>query len=300
MDRRLENAYSRQANVELEQQIGERTSVGIAYEHLRGVGLLMSINQNVPRCVASGGNNGCRPVGEYANNGQYTAPGASSYHGLHVSLTQRPAHWGQYRVSYTLSKGMNDVGEFFFSAPIDPFDVSKDWGRSDNDQRHRLVASGSVETPSGPATGAWRRLAQGWQVSGLLQAYASPPFNITSGVTTIQGTAARPIVDGEYIERNAGHSSPFLSLNARLSRSFRLTRRLQLQAIAEGFNLTNHLNVLARNGNFGAGAYPGNPAPGFGNATAAADPRSWQFAARLVCAPRTVVLIVVLRPRRGG
>ena len=23
---------------------------------------------------------------------------------------------------------MNDVGEFFFSAPIDPFDLSKDWG----------------------------------------------------------------------------------------------------------------------------------------------------------------------------
>ncbi len=34
---------------------------------------------------------------------------------------------------------MNNVGEAFFNAPIDPFDLSKDWGRSDNDQRHRLV-----------------------------------------------------------------------------------------------------------------------------------------------------------------
>jgi len=28
-------------------------------------------------------------------------------------------------VSYTLSKSMNNVGEFFFSSPIDPFDLSK-------------------------------------------------------------------------------------------------------------------------------------------------------------------------------
>ena len=63
----------------------------------------------------------------------------SNYHGLHVSFIQRPAAWGYYRVSYTLSKSMNNVGENFFSSPIDPFDLSKDWGRSDDDQRHRLA-----------------------------------------------------------------------------------------------------------------------------------------------------------------
>ena len=47
---------------------------------------------------------------------------------------------------------MNDVGEFFFSAPIDPFDISKDWGRSDNDQRHRLVVHASVRSSMAPAT----------------------------------------------------------------------------------------------------------------------------------------------------
>ena len=44
---------------------------------------------------------------------------------------------------------MNNVGEFFFSSPIDPFDLSKDWGRSDDDQRHRLVISGAVHTLDG-------------------------------------------------------------------------------------------------------------------------------------------------------
>ena len=90
----------------------------------------------------------------YANNNQYSSAGDSNYHGLHVSFMQRPARWGHYRVSYTLSKSMNNVGEFFFSSPIDPFDLSKDWGRSDDDQRHRLVVNGAVHSSMAPASNA--------------------------------------------------------------------------------------------------------------------------------------------------
>ena len=55
----------------------------------------------------------------------------------------------------------------------------------------------------------------------------------------------------------------------------------QLEALAEGFNLTNHVNVVTRNTNFGAGAYPTNPSPTFGQITAVGEPRSFQFGARL-------------------
>ena len=125
---------------------------------MRGSNLIMSVNQNVPSCVASGTNNGCRPNPNYANNSQYSPVADSNYHGLHVSFVQRPAAWGCYRVSYTLSKSMNNVGENFFSSPIDPFDLSKDWGRSDDDQRHRLVFTGGVNTSMEPARDAWEML----------------------------------------------------------------------------------------------------------------------------------------------
>ena len=49
---------------------------------------------------------------------------------------------------------MNNVGENFFSSPIDPFDIAKDWGRSDDDQRHRLVINGSVNSSMTPARNA--------------------------------------------------------------------------------------------------------------------------------------------------
>src|SRR5206468_10596918 len=105
--------------------------------------------------VAVGTNNGCRPISAYANNSQYSPSASSAYHGFHVSLVERPAAWGSFRVSYTLSSAMDNVGEFFFSSPIDPFDLNKDWCRSDDDQRHRLVVNGALT-------------AAGFQVSGML------------------------------------------------------------------------------------------------------------------------------------
>ena len=175
---------------------------------------------------------------------------------------------------------MNNVGEFFFSSPIDPFDISKDWGRSDDDQRHRLVVSGALQTTR-PVPTRWEHLTHGFQVSAMLQAYSALPFNITSGVTTIQGTAGRPIVDGAFIPRNAGEGSDLLNLNVRLSRTFHLTDRVQLEGFAEAFNLTNHVNALTRNGNFGPGAYPSSPLPTFGQITAVGEPRSLQLGARV-------------------
>ena len=64
---------------------------------------------------------------------------------------QRPARWGSYRVSYTWSKALDNVGEFFFSSPIDNFNIWQDYGRSDDDQRHRLVFEGTIHSSTAKA-----------------------------------------------------------------------------------------------------------------------------------------------------
>jgi hypothetical protein len=282
MDDGLRNARSAQVSVEVEQLLTSLTTVSIGYERLRAQDLVASINQNVPTCVASGGNNGCRPVATYGNNSQYSAVGRSTYDALHVSWLLRPSRWGSYRVSYAFSKSMNNVGEAFFNGPIDPTDIEKDWGRSDDDQRHRFVASGSFETSTAPAGTLWERLGRNLHVSGVIQTYSAAPFNITSGITTIQGTAGRPVVDGAYIERNAGGGSAFLTSSLRLGRLFHLSARSRLDVFAEIFNLTNHQNVVTRNTNFGTGAYPTNPLPTFGQVTAVGESRSGQLGVRFV------------------
>ncbi len=107
MDPNMQNAYSRQASVELEEQLGARSTISVGYQYVRGLNLIIAINQNVPTCVAAmGTNNGCRPNPAYANNSQqYSSAADSTY--------QRPAgrtsvscsgstRWGLLpRVSYT-------------------------------------------------------------------------------------------------------------------------------------------------------------------------------------------------------
>jgi hypothetical protein len=260
---------------------------------LGGENLLMSVNQNAPTCVAAGTNNGCRPNAAYRNNSQYSAAGESNYHGVHVSFVQRPKNWASLRFTYTLSKSMNDLGEAFFSSPIDPTDIRRDWGRSDDDQRHRLVVNGVVNTPIAPARTAWERFAYGWQISAMLQYYSALPFNITSGVANLQGTTSRPLADGAtapanfdvravtFIPRNAGIGSDFFSLNVRGSRAFPIGRGVKVEALIEVFNLTNRVNNLTRNATFGSGAYPANPVSTFNQITAVGDPRTVQLGARL-------------------
>jgi hypothetical protein len=277
----------------VERSLGSGRTVSVGYQYIRGDGLLMSINQNVPTCVAAGTNNGCRPNPAYRNNNQYSSAGESNYHGMHVSFLQRPSPWSSLRVTYTLSRSMNNVSEFFFSSPIDPTDVNRDWGRSDDDQRHRLVINGTVNTPMTPATTAWERVRNGFQVSALLQSYSSLPFNITSGVTSLQGTNGRPFADGAvstanfdvrtvtFIDRNAGVGSDFFALNLRVSRGFKIGGGARVDGLLEAFNLTNRVNNLTRNANFGAGSYPTNPSSTFNQITAVGDPRTFQLGVRL-------------------
>jgi hypothetical protein len=292
MDRNMQNAYSTQANVEIERALGGSRVLTVGYQYFRGEHLLMSINQNVPTCVAAGANNGCRPVSAYMNNNEYMDAGDSNYHGLHLTYLQRPRSWSSVRVAYTLSTSKNDLGEAFFSSPTDPTNVRKDWGRSDNDQRHRLVVSASASTPTTRATSAWQKLTNGFQVSTMLQYYSSLPFNIVTGVNSLQGTAGRPFADGavsaanfdvravEFIPRNAGTGSNFFTLNVRVSRSFQFSGGRRIEGLIEAFNLTNRANPVARSTTFGTGSYPSNPNASFNTVTAVGDPRTVQFGIR--------------------
>lgn len=281
MDRHMQNAYSEQGSFEIEQRIGNRSTLSVGYQHLRGLHLIISVNQNVPTCVAAGTNNGCRPNPNFGNDSQYSSLADSHYDGLHVSFLQRPVSWGSYRISYTWSKALDNVGEFFFSSPIDNFNIWQDYGRSDDDQRHRFVFNGSVHSSMAQATTPWQWISHGWQLSSMLQYYSSLPLNIGTGSSTIQGTTARPTVNGSFIGRNAGTGFDFLNVNARLSRVFPIRERFQIEGIAEAFNLLNHLNGVSLNGTFGTGTYPSNPLPTFKQITAVADPRTLQLALRL-------------------
>ena len=309
MDPRLRNAYSEQVSLEVDQQIGSLSNLAISYQHVRGAHLLISVNQNTPTCYASQPATGpqypvidpinlCRPNSNYANNKQYSSTADSFYDGLSISYQQRPARWGNYRISYTWSKAIDNVSEFFFSSPLNNNDLSMDRSRSDDDQRHRVVFDATVHTSMHRATSLRNKLSNGFMLSGILQYYTSLPFNVVTGGNSIQTTSQRPcapgfvltpnasntcanVLPGTVIGRNAGTGFDSFTVNARLSRTIPLGDRFKLQGIAEAFNMLNHRNDQIPNGTFGTGIYPIAPLPAFGLPTAVGDPRQIQLAARL-------------------
>ena len=111
-------------------------------------------------------------------------------------------------------------------------------------------------------------------------------------MTSLQGTTGRPLADGaiasanfdvrsvSFIPRNSGTGSDFFGLNLRLGRAIRLTNHLKVEGLVEAFNLTNRVNNLTRNVNFGGGAYPANPVSTFNQITAVGEPRTIQFGVR--------------------
>lgn len=289
MNPNLQNAYSEQASLGVEQQFTRNMTMGISYQHVRGLHLLSSLNTNINP-------DGTRPDPTRGNIKPYDSLFDSYYDGLSISLLERPVSWGSARISYTWSKAINNVGEFFFSSPINNFDLSVDRGRSDDDQRHRLVFDANLHTPMSGANGVAQLLTHGWQLGGILQYYSGLPFNITTGGQTKQQTSQRPCssgyslaginpctegLAGAVIGRNTGIGFDFFNVSARLSRSFALTERLRLETMVEAFNALNHRNDMIPNSTWGSGVYPNNPNPSFGAATAVGDPRSLQLAARL-------------------
>jgi outer membrane receptor protein involved in Fe transport len=259
IDPDIEDSSSLQATLQYEQQLGASTAASIGYEHLRGRGIIMQRNVNVPTTTDPTVPNLGRPNPSYANNSQYQSIGDSWYDGVTVAVTTHPAACGSFRLSYTFSKGLDTSGNFFFSQPQDAANVAGERGRSDNDQRHRLAISGTLNAPAH------------WHVSYIYTYTSALPFNIQlpndrNGDTNFNDRPAD-------VGRNAGKGFDFRSLDLRVSRTFAMHGGVSLEAMLEGFNVLDRANFQVPNNSFGS--------PTFGRPTAVNDPRQLQLGVRV-------------------
>ncbi len=273
IDPNIEASYSQQANLQIERELPGNGVISVGYLHLRALHVILSRNVNVPTVPASAGiPNLGRPDPNWGNISRFESSGNSNYDGMVVSYNQRAARWANLRISYTLSKTIDDAGNFFFSSPQNNFNIRDERGLSDNDQRHRLVVSGSLEVPPHDKATGFQRFLCGFQM-GYIFTYASRlPFNVLLGNDRNLDTNNndRPVGVG----RNTGRGFDFASLDLRLSRKFHVSERVDLQLLAEGFNVLNRANFGIPNNTFGTGV---TPLPTFGRPTAAFDPRQFQF-----------------------
>jgi hypothetical protein len=273
IDPNIETSYSQQANFQIERELPGNAVVSVGYLNLRAYHVILSRNVNVPTVPASAGiPNLGRPDPNWGNISRFESSGRSNYDGLVVSFNKRAARWANVRVSYTLSKTIDDAGNFFFSSVQDNFNIRDDRGLSDNDQRHRLVLSGSIEAPEQGNSNGFQRALRGFQF-GYIFTYASRlPFNVLLGQDRNfdSNNNDRPAAVG----RNTGRGFDYASLDLRLSRRFRVTERIGLQLLAEGFNVLNRANLGVPINTLSAGTR-------FGQPTQAFDPRQFQFGMKL-------------------
>ena len=255
----LLNPYSHQYTASIEQDFGKGWLFTIDYLGQRTYDIERPVDLNAPtafnRTAPGQFRNGCataacaviaadatRPITP-TNNGYRrivanVSEGRAWYDGLHVDLRKHLSTKATLLFSYTYSHTINNVEVDGTSQ--DPNDQNErgDFEKATSllDQRHRLAVSGAYNLPWGITFGSWINAASG------------RPYNITTGVDNNGdgSTSDRPVINGVVIGRNAGKGTPTYDIASYLAKSFRITERTSFTLRAEGYNLTNHLNVVGR------------------------------------------------------
>jgi hypothetical protein len=192
--------------------------------------------------------------------------GYSDYLGLATSFTRRYQNRFQLGLTYTLMFFKNDTGigsAGYGNQQLNPFNLSQDWARSSEFQRHTINANGVWNLK-------WDLLLAGsfHYGSGNYSTITSPndPLGQVNG-------ARRVLADLTVLPRNTFLSDPWQSLDLRVSKDIRVGGKFKVSAIAEVFNVYNYAR-------FNRNTIYANAA--FGNATSAAStPRSGQLAMKV-------------------
>ncbi len=214
------------------------------------------------------------------------ANGKADYGAVSMALNRRYRNNWQASLSYTLLLFMNDNTTNFQYQGDNPFNPDAEWARSTEFQRHTLRLNG-----------IWR-LKYDFSVSGAYlygsgnyyqTNFAANPFG-HGGVTryvTVPTTVSADVADrfdgptsfsaGDVIPRNALLGQPLHRVDLRLSKDLNLPRGVKVTGIAEVFNLFNHENYGAYNGQVNSTTF-GAPRQNLLNAY---QPRVMQLAFRV-------------------
>jgi hypothetical protein len=242
-----------------------------------------------------------RPYKGYTTIGMRLSDADSTYNAMQVFLSKRHGDL-RWTLSYTLSSA-KDNASGNADNPEDYTDKSYNWGPSDFDRTHVLVATWTWKLPFFKSEQGIGAVLGGWEFSGIGRYQSGAPLTIT-GNTSI-GTRRADYVGGDPYIPQAQRFSPsgavlwlnpaafatapdgrlgnstrgqfrgpgYTSLDFSFRKGFKVSKdvRLQLQAdLFNAFNQTSFTTVTTTVTN-----------SDFGRLTAAAPPRNVQLALRL-------------------
>jgi hypothetical protein len=252
----------------------------------------------------------CIPFGDMDAN---YSNGTSNYNGLTANLRKRFSKHYEFLASYTWSHAIDDSTDLQSTlTPQDSYFPSADRSTSTFDQRHRFVFSGVYQTGRLGRDGFASKLFSNWTFAPLIELGSGRPFNILTGngdnlqlssLTGRPNTFVNPActaignqpVNSKYsptgvfqepcilnfngtlasldgnLGRNAGVTPWTVFNDLRVSKRIYFGERFNMDLIADMFNIANVYNVAAVSPLF----------TNAGQATAAYDPRQFQFALKL-------------------
>ncbi len=90
---------------------------------------------------------------------------------------------GSYVYANSMDIASNDGNSGLGNQASNPFNIKKDYGRSDFDVRHRFTTSFVYQIPSLVKSNSFAKaLIGGWQVNGILTLQTGLPFTVLAGV----------------------------------------------------------------------------------------------------------------------
>jgi Carboxypeptidase regulatory-like domain/TonB dependent receptor-like, beta-barrel/TonB-dependent Receptor Plug Domain len=230
-DRDYKNPHVFAYNVAYEQQIAPEFAAYVDFTWNEGHDLTRFLNYNrKPPAIAPVNGN------SYTYSGQLWGPqldevmvtnsrGDSRYRGLTIGLRKRLSSGFQFEGNYVLAKDEDDDSnerDPFTDTSFNFFDLSKDWGPSNRDIRHKFNFFGYFTLP------------HGFWANTRVQYRSAQPI-----------TASPRVLNGQDRGRNGlRKDNEFFTFDWRLARPFRFGMGYEVTPILEMFNTFNNTNNI--------------------------------------------------------
>jgi hypothetical protein len=284
----------------MQKQIGSQLGVEADFTHWKGYNFARQRDPNLFFNPATGYNRNPsqgRPDPKYGQIQWLESNGRADYAAISTALNRRYANNWQASMNYTYMLFMNDNTTGFQYQGNNPFDPEAEWARSTDFQRHTLRFNGIWRLPYDiSVSGAYlfgsgnyysttvalnpfghtgtTRLNSGATALNIPETIVTSAQN--SDVVSVRDRFDGPasIAPGEIAPRNALKGLPLHRIDVRVSKDLNLPNGIRLTGIAEVFNLTNHANYGAYNGQINSTTF-GQPRQNLLNAY---QPRVMQLA----------------------
>ncbi|HKG46734.1 MAG TPA: carboxypeptidase regulatory-like domain-containing protein [Pyrinomonadaceae bacterium] len=275
----IRSPYSMQSTLSVERQLPFQLRLSVAYVNTHALHVLRTRNVNAPLLNTLGTDS--RPQGNTGNVYQYESSGVLNQHQLVTSLSGRVGRDISLNAIYTFSRTKGDT-DGVNTFPAYSYDLSREYGRSLFDIRHRFFLTASAGLP--------------WNIrlSPMVVASSSRPFNILTGrdtngdsifserpafatdlvqpnvvVTPLGAFNLDPAPGQQTIPRNFGNGPGFFAVSLRASKTIRFgslegnnsapaqrtapsrstEKRYSLSISLQVWNLFNRTNLNAPVGN---------------------------------------------------